>query len=157
MLQHVAVWLNVAACGGLHWAVHVFQMKPTRCTLIVSIFIPTPLHVSGNCVPIIRRTYCIYATPVFFTLYGWLFGLPTRQPPIQSTQLPVTCREFEINILTISVYLVGFIWNRLYRDVQSTAHKIGLYKVKIFKYTWEAVLHTKQSVHSVIRIIHLFH
>ena len=33
---------------------------------------------SGNSVPIIRRTYCIYATPVFFTLYG------QRQPPIQS-------------------------------------------------------------------------
>ena len=24
---------------------------------------------------IIRRTYCIYATLVFFTLYGWLSGL----------------------------------------------------------------------------------
>jgi len=34
--------------------------------------------------PIIRRIYCIYATLVFFTLYGWLSGLQTRQPPIQS-------------------------------------------------------------------------
>jgi len=46
--------------------------------------------------PIIRRTYCIYATLVFFTLYGWLSGLlvgmrlhfhpneQTRQPPVQS-------------------------------------------------------------------------
>ena len=33
------------------------------------------LHVSGNYVSIIRRTYCIYATLVFFTLYGWLSGL----------------------------------------------------------------------------------
>ena len=40
----------------------------------------------GNYVPIIRKTYCIYATMVFFTLYGWLSGLlqQTRQPPIQS-------------------------------------------------------------------------
>ena len=52
-----------------------FKMKPTRCTLLLSIFISTSVHVSGNYVPIIRRTYCIYATLVFFTLYGWLSGL----------------------------------------------------------------------------------
>jgi len=46
-------------------------MKPTRCTILLSIFISTSLHVSGNYVPIIRRTYCIYWTLVFFTLYGW--------------------------------------------------------------------------------------
>ena len=50
-------------------------MKPTRCTLHLSIFISTSVHVSGSCVPIIRRTYCIYATVVFFTVYGWLSGL----------------------------------------------------------------------------------
>jgi len=50
-------------------------MKPTRCTLLLSVFISTSLHVSGNYVPIIRRTYCIYVTLVFFTLYGWLSGL----------------------------------------------------------------------------------
>jgi len=63
----------------------LLQMKPTRCTLMLSICIATSLHVSGNYVPIIRRTYCIYATLVFFTLYGWLSGLlqQTRQPPIQ--------------------------------------------------------------------------
>jgi len=36
----------------------------------------------GNCVSIIRRTYCIYATLVFFTVYGWLSGVQARQPPI---------------------------------------------------------------------------
>ena len=51
---------------------NLFQMKPTRCTLLLSIFVSTSLHVSGNYVPIIRRTYCIYATLVFFTLCGWL-------------------------------------------------------------------------------------
>ena len=59
-------------------------MKPPRCTLFLSIFISTSLHVSGNYVPIIRRTYCIFATLVFFTMYGWLSGLlqQTRQPPV---------------------------------------------------------------------------
>jgi len=50
-------------------------MKPTRCTLLLSKFISTSVHVSGNYVHIIRRTYCIYATVVFFTLYGWLSDL----------------------------------------------------------------------------------
>jgi len=63
---------------------NLFQMKSIRCTLLLSIFISTSLHVSGNYVLIIRRTYCIYATLVFFTLNGWLSGLQTRQPPIQS-------------------------------------------------------------------------
>jgi len=49
---------------------NLFQMKPTRCALLLSIFISTSLHVSGNCVSIIRRTYCIYATLVFFH-YLW--------------------------------------------------------------------------------------
>jgi len=68
-------------CASLY---NPFQMKPTRCTLLLSIFISTSLHVLGNYVPIITRTYCIYATLIFFTLYGWLSGRPTRQPPIQS-------------------------------------------------------------------------
>ena len=42
----------------------------------------TSLHASGNYVPIIRRTYCIYATLVFVNLYGWLSGLQTREPLI---------------------------------------------------------------------------
>jgi len=43
---------------------NLFQMKPTGCTLPLSIFISTFVHVSGNRVPIIRRTYCIYVTLV---------------------------------------------------------------------------------------------
>jgi len=57
--------------------------KPTRCTLLLRIFISASLHVSGNYVPIISRTYSIYTTLVFFTLYGWQFVLQTRQPPIK--------------------------------------------------------------------------
>ena len=55
---------------------NLFQMKPTRCTLLLSTLISTSLHVPGNYVPIIRRTYYIYAMLVFFTLWcapGWLY------------------------------------------------------------------------------------
>ena len=58
---------------------NLFQMKPTSCTLFLSIFISTFLHVSGNYVPIIKRTYCIYATLVFFTQSHPY--QQTRQPP----------------------------------------------------------------------------
>jgi len=63
--------------------------------LLLSIFISTFLHVSDNSVSIIRRTYCIYATLVFFTLHGWLSGLQTRQPPIQS-------EKYQCHIDTVS-------------------------------------------------------
>jgi len=46
----------------VHPCIIFFQTKPIRFTLILSIFISSSLHVSGNYVPIIRRTYCIYAT-----------------------------------------------------------------------------------------------
>jgi len=47
---------------------NLFQMNLTSCTLLLSIFISTSVHVSGNYAPVIRRTYCICATLVFFTL-----------------------------------------------------------------------------------------
>jgi len=47
-------------------------MEPIRCTLLLSIFISTSLHVLGNYVPIIKKTYFIQATLLFFTLYGWV-------------------------------------------------------------------------------------
>jgi len=53
-------------------------MKPTRCTLLLSIFISTSLHVSGNYVSIIRGTYCIYVTLVFFTHWMTLDRGPIR-------------------------------------------------------------------------------
>ena len=54
---------------------NLFQMKPTRCTLLLSIFISASVHVSGNYMAIIRRIHCICATLLFLTLYGWLSGL----------------------------------------------------------------------------------
>jgi hypothetical protein len=64
---------------------YLFQMKPDRCTLLLSIFISTSLHVSGNHGPTIRRNYCICAILVFFTLYEWLSGL-LQQPPTATYQ-----------------------------------------------------------------------
>jgi len=53
--------------------------------------------------PIIRRTYCIYATLVLLSLYGWLSGLQqTRQPPIQS-------EKYQCRIDTVSSPYVGHI------------------------------------------------
>ena len=49
-------------------------MKPTRCTLLLSIFISNSLHVSCNYMSIIRTTYSICATLVFVTLHEWLSG-----------------------------------------------------------------------------------
>jgi len=93
-LQHTEHWLILKCQTTTHThnpenhkmklqIILFFQMKPTRCTLLLSIFISTSLHVSGNYVPIIRRN-CIYATLVFFTLeqedsycLSW-FGLGAR-------------------------------------------------------------------------------
>ena len=44
--------------NGTHKQEKLFQMKPARFTILISIFISTSLYVSGNYVPIIRRTYC---------------------------------------------------------------------------------------------------
>ena len=61
-----------------HWYIS-FCMGGCLICRLQSIFISTSLHVSGNYVPIIRRTYCIYATLVFFILYGWLSDLQAAQ------------------------------------------------------------------------------
>jgi len=73
-------FLSIFLCFvDLTFLYNFFQMKPIRCTLLLSIFISNSLHVSGSYVPIIKRTYCIYVTLVFFVLYGWLFG-PDSHP-----------------------------------------------------------------------------
>ena len=69
-LKKCHIYINIFKC--IQLGAHCFLVW---CTLLLSIFISTSLHVSGNYVPIIRRTYCIYAT---------LSGLQTRQPLIQS-------------------------------------------------------------------------
>jgi len=68
-------------------------MKPTRCTLLLSIFIAVSLHVSGNYVTIIRRTYCIYTTVIWEAV--WSADQQTRQPPKQSVKYQ--CRIDTVN------------------------------------------------------------
>jgi len=72
--------------------------------LLISIFISTSVHVSGNYVHVIRRTYCIYATLVFFGLYRWLSGLLVgiRHPNQQTRQPPVQTEKYQCRIDTAS-------------------------------------------------------
>ena len=71
-----------------------------RCTLLLSIFISTSLHVSGNFVPIILRT---------LSMRHWYFSL------CMGGCLVCWLRwDVEMKALRSSVHLVGFTWNRLY-------------------------------------------
>jgi len=80
----------------------LFQMKSTRWTLLLSTFISTSLHVSGNHVPIIRRTYCIYATLVFsFCMGGDNHPYRWPQPPIQNEKYQ--CRSHPYTVKNTSV------------------------------------------------------
>jgi hypothetical protein len=49
----------------------ILQIKPTWCTIFLCMFYFYSLHVSGDCVPIIRRIYCINATSGTVTLCWW--------------------------------------------------------------------------------------
>jgi hypothetical protein len=80
----------------VHPSIIFFQMKPTTCTLILSVFISTSVHISGNYVPIISKTYCIYATLVFFTRYVWLSGL--GWVAVWSADQPATHTERKIPV-----------------------------------------------------------
>jgi len=81
-------------------------MKPAGCTLFLSIFISIFVRVSGNYVPIITKTYCIYATLIFFTLYGWLSGLLVgmRLIPISrpDSYLAIQSERYQCRIDTVS-------------------------------------------------------
>ena len=70
---------------------NLFQMKPNRCTLLLSIFISTSLHVSGNYVPIIRTAYCIYGTMVFFSSV-WMAVWSADSLPYRVKKIPVSHR-----------------------------------------------------------------
>ena len=102
--------------------------------------------------PIIRRTYCIYATLVFFTLHGMrlsglLAGMTESHTNQQTRQPPMQNEKYQCRIDTVSsdddghivarnmwrgwnkfieesiVRLIGFIWKSLYRDALSRKHK----------------------------------
>jgi len=77
----------------------ILLIKPTWCTIFLSIFYLFSLHVSGDYMPIIRRNNCIYAT--VGTCYSvWMSGmqggmklhstLHTRQSSIQNNKYQVS-------------------------------------------------------------------
>ena len=87
-------------------------MKPTRFTLLLSTFIPTSVHVSGNYVPIIRRTYCIYATLVFFTLYGCTLLLTIFIPTslhVSGNYVPIIRRTYCFYATLVYFTLCGWL------------------------------------------------
>ena len=90
-------------------AVHpciISWISPTRCTILLNIFIFSLLYMfrASTC-PTSRENYCIYATLLFVTLYGWrLFATHTEWQILVShtysnfllvmgTWVPATCRE----------------------------------------------------------------
>jgi len=87
-------------------------MKPTRCTLLLTIFISTSVHVSGNYVPIIRITYCIYATLVLFRSAWvavwsglvWSAGWDEiiSHPKQQTRQSPMQSEKYQCHIDAVS-------------------------------------------------------
>ena len=54
----------------------ILQVSPTRCTVLLNVFISLLYVFRAAICPSSGENYCIYATLVFATLYGW--------PPTQS-------------------------------------------------------------------------
>ena len=75
-------------------------MKPIRCTLPISIFISTSVHVSGNYVPIIRKTYCIYAT-LAFLLSVWVAVWSAEQADILNSVFSIYIQWFVVRELIL--------------------------------------------------------
>jgi len=65
-------------------------MKPTIFTLLLSTFISTSVHVSGNYVSISRRTYCIYVALVFFTVAVAIWSADQIATPYRVKNTSVT-------------------------------------------------------------------
>jgi hypothetical protein len=49
----------------------VSQVSPTRCTILFNIFISLLYMFRASMCQALGENYCIYATLVFVTLYGW--------------------------------------------------------------------------------------
>jgi len=79
------------------------QTKPTRCTPLLTIFISTSLHVSGNYVPIISRT-C--DTDIFHSVLVavWSARCTLLLSIFISTSLHVSCNCVPIIRRTYSIY-----------------------------------------------------
>jgi len=67
----------------------LFQMKPTRCTLLLGIFISTSLHVSGNYVSIIMRTLLYLCdTSIFHCVWVAVWSAEKYQCRIDTVSSP---------------------------------------------------------------------
>ena len=118
----------------------LFQMKPPRCTLLLSVFISTSLHVSGNYVPIITGTYWICVTLVFFTLNGWLSGLlymfwATVCP--SSEELTVSMRNWYLPLCMVGCLVFSTCFGQLCAHHQENL--LHLCDTGIFHSVWLAV------------------
>ena len=49
----------------------IMHISPTRCTILFSIFISLLYMFRASMFPSSGKNYCMYATLVFVTLYGW--------------------------------------------------------------------------------------
>ena len=49
----------------------ILQISPTRCTILLNIFISLLYMFRAFMCPSSGENYCIYVTLVFVTLYGW--------------------------------------------------------------------------------------
>ena len=50
---------------------NLLQISPTRCTILLNIFISVLYMFQASMCPSSGENYYIYATLVFVTLYGW--------------------------------------------------------------------------------------
>ena len=106
-------------------------MKPTRCTQFLSIFMSTSVHVSGQLyahhqenllylcdIGIFHSVWvAVWFADQTATHTEWKIPVSHRYSKFSwwwAHNCPETCTEVEINILRSNVYLVSFIWNRLY-------------------------------------------
>ena len=130
-------------------------MKPNRYTLILGIFISTSVHVSGKYVPIIRRTYYICATLVFFTVCGCLSGLLVGMslPPIHFCShpyAPLAIRKFLFISIraTCHPYISVHIHTRHLLSIHFCSHPYAPLAIHTFLFTSiRATCHPYTSVH----------
>ena len=115
------------------------QISPTRCTILLNIFISLLYMFRASMWPPSGKNYCIYSTLVFVTLYGWR--------PVCWLDWPIQGDIYQCHIDTV---IFSWWWahgcpkhvekrnkyikqscapswtylQRLFRDARSTKHKI---------------------------------
>jgi hypothetical protein len=75
----------------------ILQISPTRCTILLNIFIYLLYMFLATMCPLSGENYCIYVALVFVTLYRWrpvccLVFNPTSRPDTTYTECQYQCR-----------------------------------------------------------------